>query len=177
MIPEALRCSSLLFKIYCLNLFVYLFLAGRCTGDHGWLAIVRKQEIRSVGFTDEDTYSSTKTSNVWFYSNDWCGHQCIQWIHGKFEFILCSRSFTSRILGCTRLYSTALVCSRRLSCALKSCYVLPTALVSFCQFTSTFIYSFVLSSTDTHSSICILLKLMKSNEIRSSMAHMPLCWW
>ena len=66
-----------------------------------------------------------------------------------------------------------LVCTRRLSCALKSCCVLPTALVSFCQFTSTF----VLSSTDVHSSICILLKLMKSNEIRSSMAHMLLCWW
>lgn len=81
----------------------------------------------------------------------------------------------SRILGCTRLYSTALVCSRRLSCALKSCYVLPTALVSFCQFTSTFVYSFVLSSTDVHSSICILLKFMKSNEIRSSIAHMLLC--
>ena len=77
------------------------------------------------------------------------------------------------VLVCTRPLLGA--GSRLLSCALESCYVLPTALVSFCQFTSTFIYSFVLSSTDLHSSICILLKLMKSNEIRSSMAHMLLC--
>ena len=77
------------------------------------------------------------------------------------------------------LYSFVLDRSCVLSTALKSCYVLPTALVSFCQFTNTFVYSFdVLNcqlSTDVHSSICILLKLMKSNEIRSSMAHMLFC--
>ena len=73
-----------------------------------------------------------------------------------------------------------LVCTRPLLCALDGSRVLSKAVMYsrplLYPFVNLRVLSFTLSSFH-QLTYCILLKLMKSNEIRSSMAHMLLCWW
>ena len=64
-------------------MLISFFYVGCCPSNHGWLAYLRKQEIRSPGCADAVSNSSAEAGNAGVYTHGGRWHWGIQWIHGN----------------------------------------------------------------------------------------------